>query len=581
VHLGSWRIRPPTSAAAGGDNAQRWYSYRELADSLVDYVVDMGFTHVELLPMMEHPYDGSWGYQVSGYFAPTSRYGDPDEFRYFVDRCHARGIGVILDWTPAHFPKDAFALGRFDGSALYEHLDPRKGEHKHWNTFVFNYGRPEVKNFLISNALFWIDEFHIDGLRVDAVASMLYLDYGASSPGDWVPNKYGGRENLEAIVFLRELNERVHALFPGVVLAAEESTSWGGVTKPPYVGGLGFDFKWNMGWMHDTLEYFKYDPVFRSYHHGQLTFSIWYAFSERFLLPLSHDEVVHLKKALISKMPGDRWQMCANLRALYGYMWAHPGKKLLFMGCEIGQWREWNFEGELDWFVLDEPDNRGVQRLMRDLNRLYQKLPALYELDDEPAGFRWIDCYDAPNSVISFVRFPSFVSPKGRRSKITAKGVHVVAAVNLTPVPRHGYRIGVPRRCDYLEVLNTDGRDYGGSGMGNLGRVAIEDVPSHGFAQSVVITLPPLATLWFVPELDEDPRLIEPEPETELLTAEAAFEAAGGAGGEAPPPPAADEADLRAAQARNDRSLVDESTLVSFDRSTLGASLQNPRGSVS
>ncbi len=423
---------------------------------------------------------------------------------------------MILDWTPAHFPKDAFALGRFDGSALYEHLDPRKGEHKQWNTYVFNYGRPEVKNFLISNALFWIDEFHVDGLRVDAVASMLYLDYGASHPGEWVPNKYGGRENLDAVAFLRELNERVHAACPGAILAAEESTSWPGVTRPPYVGGLGFDFKWNMGWMHDTLDYFKFDPIFRAYHHGKLTFSIWYAFTERFLLPLSHDEVVHLKKSMLSKMPGDAWQMHANLRALYAYMWAHPGKKLLFMGGEIGQWREWNFEGELDWFVLDEPLHQGLLRVVRDLNRLYQKLPALYELDDEAEGFRWIDCNDAPNSVIAFVRFPSFVTPKGRKGKITTrKGVHVVTVCNLTPLPRLGYRIGVPRRCAYLETLNTDAREYGGSGMGNLGRVEVEDVPSHGFPHSVVLTLPPLATLWLTPELDEDPLLLPEGTEAE------------------------------------------------------------------
>jgi 1,4-alpha-glucan branching enzyme len=522
VHLGSWRIRPEPSPASadlartgaplplgetsgkGKDPAERWYGYREIADMLVDYVADMGFTHVELLPVMEHPYDGSWGYQVSGYFAPTSRYGDPDDLRYLVDRFHSRGIGVILDWTPAHFPKDAFALGRFDGSALYEHLDPRKGEHKHWNTFVFNYGRPEVKNFLISNALYWIDEFHVDGLRVDAVASMLYLDYGASGPGDWVPNRFGGRENLEAVAFLRELNERVHTLYPGVVVAAEESTSWPGVTKPPYVGGLGFDVKWNMGWMRDTLDYFGFDPIFRAYHHGKLTFSIWYAFNERFLLPLSHDEVVHLKKALLSKMPGDREAMHGNLRALYAYMWAHPGKKLLFMGGEIGQYREWSFEGELDWSLLDEPSHRGIQALVRDLNRLYQKLPAMFELDDEPEGFRWIDCNDAPHSVIAFVRFPSFLSAKGRRI-ITDKGVHVVTVCNFTPVPRFEYRIGVPRRSAYLERLNTDAAEYGGSGLGNFGRVEVEDVPCHGFAQSVVLTLPPLSTLWFVPELVEDP----------------------------------------------------------------------------
>jgi 1,4-alpha-glucan branching enzyme len=569
VHLGSWRVKDlgaPEGTAREGDAAkrdlaERWYGYRELADLLVDYVADMGFTHIELLPIMEHPYDGSWGYQVSGYFAPTSRYGTPDDLRYFVDRCHRRGIGVILDWTPAHFPKDAFALGRFDGSALYEHLDPRKGEHKHWNTFVFNYGRPEVKNFLIANALYWIDEFHVDGLRVDAVASMLYLDYGASGPGEWVPNKFGGRENLEAVAFLRELNERIHALYPGVVVAAEESTSWPGVTKPPYVGGLGFDLKWNMGWMRDTLDYFSFDPIFRAYHHGKLTFSIWYAYTERFLLPLSHDEVVHLKKSLLSKMPGDVWKMHGNLRALYAYMWAHPGKKLLFMGGEIGQYREWNFEGEIDWFVLDDEQSpaasahRGLQRLVRDLNRLYRREPALHELDDEPEGFRWIDCNDAPNSVIAFVRFPSFVSPKGRRI-ITNKGVHVVAVCNFTPIPRHGYRIGVPRRCAYLERLNTDAAEYGGSGLGNLGRVEVEAVPAHGFAQSVVLTLPPLATLWLVPELDEDPA---PPPEEKAAAEKTEPEPA-----EAAPAPPALAHDEHPGQEDVERAISDESTLVSL-----------------
>ena len=572
VHLGSWRVRPakplPVPAASAPDPADRWYGYRELADLLVDYVVDLGFTHVELLPVMEHPYDGSWGYQVSGYFAPTSRYGDPDDFRYFVDRLHSRGVGVILDWTPAHFPKDAFALGRFDGSALYEHLDPRKGEHKHWNTYVFNYGRPEVKNFLIANALYWLDEFHVDGLRVDAVASMLYLDYGAAGPGDWVPNRFGGRENLDAITFLRELNERVHAAYPGAVVMAEESTSWPGVTKPSYVGGLGFDVKWNMGWMHDTLGYFGFDPIHRAYHHGKLTFSIWYAFTERFLLPLSHDEVVHLKKALLTKMPGDRAMMAANLRAMYAYMWAHPGKKLLFMGGEIGQWREWNFEGELDWGLLDEPDHRGLQRLVRDLNRIYRQQAALYELDDEPAGFRWIDCNDAPHSVIAFARYPSFLSRRGRRRKPQPnKGVHVVVACNFTPVPRFEYRIGVPRRCAYLEVLNTDAAVYGGGGMGNLGRVEIEEIPCHGFAQSILLTLPPLSVLWFVPELDEDPLSFVPEvplgqialpPVPEEDSVDEAVPA---------PVPAALPAGIRDLEMeRADRSILDESTLVSFGR---------------
>jgi 1,4-alpha-glucan branching enzyme len=504
VHLGSWRLRPPPPETSGKepDQADRWYSYRELADSLVEYVARHGFSHIELMPVMEHPFDGSWGYQVSGYFAPTSRYGEPDDFRYFVDRCHARGIGVILDWTPAHFPKDAFALGRFDGSALYEHLDARLGEHKHWNTYVFNYGRPEVKNFLVGNALYWLDEFHIDGLRVDAVASMLYLDYGTSGGGDWVPNEFGGRENLAAVAFLRELCERAHAAHPGVIVSAEESTAWPAVTKPAYVGGLGFDFKWNMGWMHDTLRYFAFDPVHRAYHHNQLTFSMWYAFSERFLLPLSHDEVVHMKRSLLSKMPGNREAMHANLRALYGYMWAHPGKKLLFMGGEIGQWREWNFADELDWFLLSEPEHAGISRLVADLNRIYKAEPALYELDDDPVGFRWIDCNDAPHSVIGFVRYPSAMD-KGKL--VPDRGVHVVVACNFTPVTRAGYRFGVPRRVAYLEVLNTDAREYGGEGVGNLGRVEVEDVPSHGFQQSIVLTLPGLSTLWLVPEVPAGP----------------------------------------------------------------------------
>jgi 1,4-alpha-glucan branching enzyme len=566
VHLGSWRIKPlaKTPPAAGEkepskkDPAERWYGYRELADMLAEYVTRMGFTHVELLPVMEHPYDGSWGYQVSGYFAPTSRYGTPDDFRWFVDRLHAHGIGVILDWTPAHFPKDAFALGRFDGSALYEHLDPRLGEHKHWNTYIFNYGRPEVKNFLLSNALYWIDEFHVDGLRVDAVASMLYLDYGASGPGDWVPNRFGGRENLDAVAFVRELCERVHAQFPGALVIAEESTSWPAVTRPAYVGGLGFDFKWNMGWMHDTLDYMKLDPIHRAYHHGKMTFSIWYAFGERFLLPLSHDEVVHLKRSLFRKMPGDRASMHANLRLLYAYMWAHPGKKLLFMGGEIGQRGEWNFESELEWGLLDEPDHAGLSRLVRDLNQLYRKHPALHELDDEPEGFRWIDCNDAPHSVLAFVRFPSFLPQGARRGKILTKSVHVVCVASFTPVVRRDYRIGVPRRCAYLEVLNTDSASYGGGGIGNLGRVEVEDVPCHGFPQSIVLTLPPLSALWLVPELDEDPKPVEPA---------AGATAAAASTAEPPPLPAPEpDAPPEAPRPLAAGEMLDETTLVSLDR---------------
>jgi len=497
MHLGSWR-RLPGKAQDGGQ--RRWMTYRELAESLPEYLDELGFTHVELMPVMEHPFDGSWGYQVSGYFAPTSRYGDPDDLRYLIDRLHQKGIGVILDWPPAHFPKDAWALGRFDGTALYEHLDPRLGEHKEWNTYVFNYGRNEVRNFLIASALYWIDEFHVDGLRVDAVASMLYLDYGAKGPHEWVPNQFGGRENLEAVSFLRELVDRVHDRFPGTIVCAEESTAWPAVTTPTYLGGLGFDFKWNMGWMHDTLNYWKQDPVYRVFHHNLLTFGIMYAWSERFLLPLSHDEVVHLKKSLLSKMPGDHWQMLANLRALFGYMWAHPGKKLLFMGAELGQFSEWSETAELDWGLLSLPGHVGLQRMLKDLNAAYRRYPAMYELDDQPAGFRWIDANDSLQSVVSFIRYAD-----GAGSQESPKGIHVVFIANLTPVPRVGYRIGVPRRCGYLEVINSDATEYGGSGMGNMGRVEAEALPSHGFAQSLVLTLPPLSVLWFVPERDALP----------------------------------------------------------------------------
>jgi 1,4-alpha-glucan branching enzyme len=537
VHLASWKRVPRAShepsANKGLDEPTRWMTYAELGEELLDYVVRMGFTHVELLPVMEHPYDGSWGYQVSSYFAPTARHGTPDELRAFIDRCHARGIGVLLDWPPAHFPKDAFALGRFDGTALYEHLDPRKGEHKQWNTYVFNYGRPEVKNFLIACALYWLDEFHVDGLRVDAVASMLYLDYGADHPGQWVPNKHGGRENLEAMEFIRELNDAVRARFPGSLIVAEESTSWPGVTRPTYAGGLGFDLKWNMGWMHDTLAYFQMDPIFRTFHHAKVTFGMMYAYSERFLLPLSHDEVVHLKKSLLSKMPGDPWKQHASLRALYAYMWAHPGKKLLFMGGEIGQLHEWRFASELDWYLLERPEHRGVQQLVKDLNALYAKSPALHELDDSPSGFTWIDPNDAGQSVASFVRYakePLEVSVSKQQSdqpaepppategaapaapaeglppptRFARRGAHVVFVGNFTPLPRYDYRIGVPRRCRYLERLNTDAKEYGGSGLGNYGVVAFEDVPSHGFPQSIVLTLPPLAGLYLVPEREDD-----------------------------------------------------------------------------
>jgi 1,4-alpha-glucan branching enzyme len=519
VHLGSWRLRPPHDLRDLGpdvdpkDPARRWLTYRELADQLVDYVSDMGFTHVELLPVMEHPYDGSWGYQITGYFSPTSRYGEPDDFRYFVDRCHRRGIGVLLDWAPAHFPKDAWALGRFDGTALYEHLDPRQGEHRQWQTYVFNYGRAQVKNFLLSSALYWLEEFHVDGLRVDAVASMLYLDFGTNDPNDWVPNVHGGRENLEAVALIRELADVVHQKHPGAILCAEESTTWPGVTKPTYVGGLGFDFKWNMGWMHDTLDYMKLDPIHRAFNHRLVTFGMMYAFSERFLLPFSHDEVVHLKKSLLSKMPGDdRALMHANLRTLFGYLWAEPGKKLLFMGGEIGVWQEWNEAVELDWKLLEGADHAGLQRLVRDLNHLYTREPALHEVDDDWDGFQWIDANDAPQSVISFLRFPRQppappLQPGEARPAIPhrPKGKHVVFVANFTPVARTGYRVGVPRKCRYVEAINTDATVYGGGGLGNLGGVEAEAKESHGMPYSLVLMLPPLSALYFVPELADDP----------------------------------------------------------------------------
>jgi len=492
VHLGSWRQHPGPRRHHGQPN---WLSYDELSHELVDYVADMGFTHVELLPVMEHPFDGSWGYQVGGYFAPTSRFGPPDGFRAFVDRCHQRGVGVILDWVPAHFPKDAFSLGRFDGTALYEHLDPRQGEHKQWGTYVFNYGRNEVRNFLIANALYWIDEFHVDGLRADAVASMLYLDYAATGDGDWIPNRYGGREHIEAIEMLRELNDVIRTRHRGAFVAAEESTAWPGVTHPTEVGGLGFGFKWNMGWMHDTLAYFQKDPVHRAFHHDKITFGLMYAFSERYVLPLSHDEVVHMKRSLLDKMAGDRWQKLANLRGLLAHMWAHPGKKLLFMGGEIGQWREWSEERSLDWELLDDPSHAGVKRLVGDLNRLYKDHPAMWIADDLPQGFRWVDANDSGQSVVSYLRIAA--SP-GKEPDL-ASADYVLCVGNFTPVPRHGYRIGVPRAGIHREVLNTDAGDYGGSGMGNMGAVEAREVPSHGFSASVELTLPPLSMSYFVP----------------------------------------------------------------------------------
>jgi len=479
VHLGSWRLNPL--------EGNRPLTYLELADELGEYVTDLGFTHVELLPVMEHPFAGSWGYQVTGYFAPTARFGSPDDFRAFVDRLHGHGLGVILDWVPAHFPRDEWALARFDGTALYEHDDPRRGAHPDWGTLVFNLGRHEVRNFLLSNALFWLREYHADGLRVDAVASMLYLDYSRRE-GEWVPNVFGGREDLDAVSFLKELNEVVHGREPGVISAAEESTAWPGVSRPTYLGGLGFGFKWNMGWMHDTLDYFQRDPIYRRFHHHQLTFSLMYAFSENFVLPLSHDEVVHGKGSLLRKMPGERWQQLANLRALYGYMWAHPGKKLLFMGGELAQEAEWSHERSLDWHLLERADHAGVQALVRELNRLYRAEPALWECDSDPSGFRWLEPNDAAANALAFARFGA----DGERA--------LVCVCNLSPVPRYGYRLGLPRSGRWWEALNTDSEFFGGSGVGNLGAVEADATPWHEQPFSAEVTLPPLGVVWLVPE---------------------------------------------------------------------------------
>lgn len=476
VHLGSWR------RVISEDN--RSLTYRELAAQLVDYVKEMGFTHVEFLPVMEHPFYGSWGYQVTGYFAPTSRYGTPQDFMYLIDCLHQAGIGVILDWVPSHFPGDEHGLVYFDGTDLYSHTDPKKGFHPHWHSYIFNYGRYEVRNFLISSALFWLDKYHIDGLRVDAVASMLYLDYGRQE-GEWIPNEYGGRENLEAINFLKRLNEMVYKEYPDTQTIAEESTAWPMVTRPTYVGGLGFGMKWNMGWMHDTLDYFSKDPIFRKYHHNQLTFSIWYTFSENFLLPLSHDEVVHGKGSLIGKMPGDEWQRNANLRLLFGYMYGHPGKKLLFMGGEIGQWKEWNHDEGLEWFVLDYPFHRGIRDWVRDLNHLYRNEPALYELDFSPDGFEWVDFHDWQQSIISFIR----------KGKDRDKSILIVC--NFTPLPRYNYLVGVPERGFWRELLNSDSEFYCGSGMGNGGGAITTSIPWNGRPYSLSLTLPPLSILFF------------------------------------------------------------------------------------
>ncbi|MDX2140544.1 MAG: 1,4-alpha-glucan branching protein GlgB [Chloroflexota bacterium] len=470
VHLGSWR------RSADG----QWLGYRDAAHELATYCKDMGYTHIELMPVAEHPFDGSWGYQVTGYFAPTSRYGDPLDFKYFVDHLHQNGIGIIVDWVPAHFPKDGHALAYFDGTHLYEHADPRQGEHPDWGTLIFNFGRNEVRNFLLSNALFWLNEYHIDGLRVDAVSSMLYLDFSRKQ-GEWIPNEYGSNENLAAISFLREFNEVVHREAPGAITVAEESTAWAMVSRPTYVGGLGFTFKWNMGWMHDTLEYFHKDPIYRRYHHGMITFSMIYAFNENFVLALSHDEVVHGKGALLDKMPGDMWQRFANLRTLLGYQYMHPGKKLNFMGAEFGQWQEWRFAQSLDWHLLEYPMHQGIQHWVRDLNHVYSEQPALYEHDFDAAGFRWVSVNDADGSTLAFLRYADDPSD------------FVLTVCNFTPVPRQEYRVGVPEAGFYAELLNSDANVYGGSNMGNAGGVQSEEIEAHNFPNSINLVLPPLA----------------------------------------------------------------------------------------
>jgi len=477
MHPGSWRRVP--------EEGNRHLTYRELAHSLADYIKEMGFTHIELLPIMEHPFYGSWGYQITGFFAPTSRYGTPQDFMYLVDHLHRNGISVVLDWVPSHFPDDEHGLIYFDGTHLYEHEDPKKGFHTEWKSYIFNYGRNEVRNFLVSSATFWIEKYHIDGLRVDAVASMLYLDYGRKE-GEWIPNEYGGKENIEAIHFLKRFNEMVYASsLEDVQTIAEESTSWPMVSRPAYVGGLGFGMKWNMGWMHDTLDYFSNDPVFRKYRHNQLTFSIWYAFSENFVLPLSHDEVVHGKGSLFGKMSGDEWQKFANLRLLYGYMYGHPGKKLLFMGAEIAQWKEWNHEESLEWHTLEYPYHQGVQRWVKDLNHLYKTEPALYELDFSNEGFQWIDFHNWEESVISFIR------------KGSSTDTLVLVVCNMTPLPRYNYRVGVPKGGFWKEVLNSDAPLYSGSGHGNAGGLEASPVPAHGRYHSLSLTLPPLGILFF------------------------------------------------------------------------------------
>jgi 1,4-alpha-glucan branching enzyme len=478
VHVGSWRRVP--------EDHNRSLTYRELAPALADYANDMGFTHVELLPVMEHPFFGSWGYQVTGYFAPSARYGTPQDFMYLVDYLHQRGVGVILDWVPSHFPTDAHGLAQFDGTYLYEHADPRQGFHPEWKSSIFNYGRAEVRNFLASSALFWLDVYHVDALRVDGVASMLYLDYGRNE-GEWIPNRFGGHENLDAVEFLKQLNLAVYRDHPDTQTIAEESTAWPMVSRPTYLGGLGFGLKWNMGWMHDTLKYFQQNPVHRKYHHGRLIFSIWYAFTENFVLPLSHDEVVHGKGALIGRMPGDEWQQFANLRLLFGYMWTHPGKKLLFMGGEFGQRREWQHDESLEWHVLQYPLHAGVQRWVRDLNRLLRDTPSLHQQDFAAGGFQWVECEDTDASVIAFLRW-------GRGGDVT------LTVLNFTPVLREAYCLGVPRAGVWRERLNSDAAVYGGSDQGNLGALHTSPVPAHGHGQSLTMRLPPLAAVILTPD---------------------------------------------------------------------------------
>ena len=484
LHLGSWKRLP--------DEDDRPLTYRELADPLIDHVTELGFTHVEFLPIMEHPFGGSWGYQTTGYFAPTSRFGTPQDLKYLIDRLHQAGIGVILDWVPSHFPSDEHGLAYFDGTHLFEHADPRLGYHPDWNSYIFNYGRHEVQSFLLSSALFWLEEYHVDGLRVDAVASMLYLDYSRRE-GEWIPNEWGGNENVDAIQFLRRFNEEIYAAYPGVQTLAEESTAWPMVSRPTYIGGLGFGLKWDMGWMHDTLEYLSHEPVHRSYHHDQLTFRAMYAYSENYCLPLSHDEVVHGKGSLVNKMPGDDWQKFANLRALYGYMFTQPGKKLLFMGQEFAQWQEWSHERSLDWHLLDYQPHQGVQQCLSDIAGLYRELPALHDGDAEPGGFEWVDATDWEQSVIAYLR-------RSRDGEDVA-----VVVCNFTPLPRDNYRIGVPRSGFWREAFNSDASEYGGAGMGNYGGVEATPLPFHGRSHSINLTLPPLSVMVFVPGETPDP----------------------------------------------------------------------------